>query len=321
MEVSIRNRSIFDSGFVSLNAQCPPPVSIVLLFDFGIYFNRLENPGATALGKAFALIGTLEEIHLPQNGIQKEGIAALAEAVKINKNLRHLNLNDNSFTEKGAVAMAEGIENIDSLKIINFGDCLVRTNGAKALAKALKNSNPGLEQLILSGGEVQLEGGLKICEALADKEALQKVDLNENQFGEDGVNEIKDLADENHFAEALCSLSDDEGSDEDEESDHSEEEHEQSGILNGVSNGTIREQSLLSTDDSLNQSLTAENFLSLVTPLSIVAMSEEFRAELLDEVVDSVPNADATAKALAKLAGMSYLNAFLRLVNYPDENK
>lgn len=55
----------------------------------------------------FQIIGTLEEVHMPQNGINHPGITALAQAFAINPLLKVINLNDNTFTEKGAVAMAE----------------------------------------------------------------------------------------------------------------------------------------------------------------------------------------------------------------------
>ncbi|CAI9576712.1 unnamed protein product [Staurois parvus] len=65
--------------------------------------NRLENDGATALAEAFQLIGTLEEVHMPQNGINHHGITALAEAFKFNPLLKVMNLNDNTFTDKGGM--------------------------------------------------------------------------------------------------------------------------------------------------------------------------------------------------------------------------
>ena len=52
-------------------------------------------------------MGSLEEVAMPQNGINFEGIAALSEAFSCNPKLRVLNLNDNTFTEKGANAMAK----------------------------------------------------------------------------------------------------------------------------------------------------------------------------------------------------------------------
>lgn len=55
----------------------------------------------------FQMMGSLEEVHMPQNGINYSGITALAKAMQYNTGLRILNLNDNTFTEKGAVAMAQ----------------------------------------------------------------------------------------------------------------------------------------------------------------------------------------------------------------------
>lgn len=52
-------------------------------------------------------MGSLEEINVPQNGINHPGVTAMAGAVQNNPNLRILNLNDNTFTEKGAIAMAQ----------------------------------------------------------------------------------------------------------------------------------------------------------------------------------------------------------------------
>ena len=52
-------------------------------------------------------MGSLEEVHMPQNGINHPGVTALATAVQHNPDLRVLNLNDNTFTKKGAIAMAQ----------------------------------------------------------------------------------------------------------------------------------------------------------------------------------------------------------------------
>lgn len=53
------------------------------------------------------LMGSLEEVHMPQNGINHAGVTALATAMQHNVGLRVLNLNDNTFTKKGAIAMAQ----------------------------------------------------------------------------------------------------------------------------------------------------------------------------------------------------------------------
>jgi Ran GTPase-activating protein 1 len=52
-------------------------------------------------------MGSLEEVSMPQNGINHEGIAALAQAFASNPSLRIVDLNDNTFAEQGALAMAK----------------------------------------------------------------------------------------------------------------------------------------------------------------------------------------------------------------------
>ncbi|CAL8284010.1 unnamed protein product [Merluccius merluccius] len=107
--------------------------------------NRLENEGASALAQAFQLMGSLEEVHMPQNGINHSGIRALALAAQHNPHLRVLNLNDNTFTKRGALAMAQALRHLRNVQVINFGDCLVRTEGAIALSAILREGLPLLK--------------------------------------------------------------------------------------------------------------------------------------------------------------------------------
>nr|XP_012298755.1 LOW QUALITY PROTEIN: ran GTPase-activating protein 1-like [Aotus nancymaae] len=115
--------------------------------------NRLENDGATALAEAFRVTGTLEEVHMPQNGINHPGVTALAQAFAVNPLLQVINLN-NTFTEKGAVAMAETLKTLQQVEVINFGDCLVAIGGcpkvAVAIAGAIHGGLPKLKELNLS---------------------------------------------------------------------------------------------------------------------------------------------------------------------------
>ena len=53
------------------------------------------------------LMGSLTEVHMPQNGINHPGVTALAKAMQHNTALHTLNLNDNTFSEEGGTAMAQ----------------------------------------------------------------------------------------------------------------------------------------------------------------------------------------------------------------------
>ncbi|XP_052467220.1 ran GTPase-activating protein 1 isoform X1 [Carassius gibelio] len=188
--------------------------------------NRLENDGATALAKAFKLLGSLEEVHMPQNGINHPGITALATAIKHNPNLQVLNLNDNTFTKRGSTAMAEAIRHLQCLKVVNFGDCLVRSEGAIAIAGALREGLPFLRELNLSFGEICEAAAVVVAKAVLGKDDLEKLDLNGNCFGEDGCEALRDMMEGMNMEDLLGSLSDDEGEPEEEDYDEEEEEEE-----------------------------------------------------------------------------------------------
>ncbi|XP_072561157.1 ran GTPase-activating protein 1-like [Paramormyrops kingsleyae] len=189
--------------------------------------NRLENDGATALAQAFQMMGSLEEVHMPQNGINHPGVTALARAMQSNQKLRVLNLNDNTFTKKGAIAMAQTLKGLHSVQVINFGDCLVRSEGAAAIADALMTGLPILKELNLSFGEIKEEAALMVAKAVRNKALLEKLDLNGNYLGVDGCKILKQIMDDMKIGNLLGSLSDDEGELEDEEEDDEEEEEDE----------------------------------------------------------------------------------------------
>ncbi|XP_062872346.1 ran GTPase-activating protein 1a isoform X2 [Trichomycterus rosablanca] len=195
--------------------------------------NRLENCGATALAQAFQLMGSLEEVHMPQNGINHAGVTALANALQHNPQLRVLNLNDNTFTKKGAIAMAQALKHLRNVQVINFGDCLIRSEGALAIAQTLEEGLPILKELNLSFGEITSEAALAVANAVDNKHQLEKLDLNGNSIGSEGCQDIKDVMQSMNMGDVLASLSDDDGEpdddedeDDDEEDDDSDEEEE-----------------------------------------------------------------------------------------------
>ncbi|XP_041939538.1 ran GTPase-activating protein 1b [Alosa sapidissima] len=190
--------------------------------------NRLENEGATALAKAFQLMRSLEEVHMPQNGINHQGVTALAGAMQHNPDLRVLNLNDNTFTKRGALPMAQALRHLRNVQVINFGDCLVRSEGAIAIAAALREGLPILKELNLSFGELSEAAALVVARCVKDKPQLEKLDLNGNCFGEEGCEAVREALESMNMADMLGSLSDDEGEPDEDDDEDDEEIEEQS---------------------------------------------------------------------------------------------
>lgn len=63
--------------------------------------SRLESAGARSVAHALQTMGSLVELHLPQNGIRRNGIVCLAGALSANRDLEVLNLNDNTAGRSG----------------------------------------------------------------------------------------------------------------------------------------------------------------------------------------------------------------------------
>uniref|UniRef100_A0A8C2KFD7 Ran GTPase-activating protein 1 n=1 Tax=Cyprinus carpio TaxID=7962 RepID=A0A8C2KFD7_CYPCA len=258
--------------------------------------NRLENDGATALAKAFKLLGSLEEIHMPQNGINHPGITALATAIKHNPNLQVLNLNDNTFTKRGSIAMAEAIRYLQCLKVINFGDCLVRSEGAIAIAGALREGLPFLRELNLSFGEICEAAAVVVAKAVRGKADLEKLDLNGNCFGEEGCEALREVMESLNMEDLLGSLSDDEGEpehddeEEEEEEDDEEKEDEEDTEENGQTSACLN---VLSELTSFLISPSAEKLISLGVK----------RIQLIEQQVD-VSDASKVSEVFLKISSV-----------------
>ncbi|KAM4524331.1 ran GTPase-activating protein 1b [Odontesthes bonariensis] len=269
--------------------------------------NRLENEGASALAKAFQLIGSLEEVHMPQNGINHVGVVALASAMRQNPELRILNFNDNTFTKRGTLAMAQALRHLRNVQVINFGDCLVRSEGAIALAAVLREGLPILKELNLSFGEITEAAALVVAQAAMDKPHMEKVDLNGNCLGEEGCDALREVMENMDKGDILAPLSDDEGEPDDEEndsendddaSDEGDEDYEEEEYCETVKeNGMTRENSPEKTQSP------AEIMTFLRCP-SVEKLLElrEMRTNLQQHVDGSEPN--EAADVLLKISSL-----------------
>ncbi|KAI1886713.1 hypothetical protein AGOR_G00198630 [Albula goreensis] len=268
--------------------------------------NRLENEGATALAKAFKLIGSLEEIHMPQNGINHPGVIELAAAMQHSPHLRVINLNDNTFTKKGAVAMAQALKHLRSIQVVNFGDCLVRSEGAVAIAESLREGLPILKELNLSFGEITEEAALMVARAVQDKPQLEKLDLNGNCLGEEGCEALREVMEGMNLGDMLGSLSDDEGELEDEEegseSEGEEEPEEQNGLEDAEQDSEGEGSSEKPQNTVAPHPPDVDSFLSLPSPDRLLKLGPK-RAILIEQQVD-VADAVQTAEVFLKISSV-----------------
>lgn len=179
--------------------------------------SRQENEGAKALAEVFKLMGSLEEVVMPQNGIYHEGISAMADAFANNPNLRILNMNDNTFTVKGAAALANALPKLQKLTVLNLGDCLLKTAGAELIANAIKSGHGDLEELYLDSNEIRFEGGKSIVNAVANKTKLKTLKIDGNQFGSAGCGKLMRQLKDSGKRHVLDEIEEDEEPDDDDD--------------------------------------------------------------------------------------------------------
>merc|ERR1719233_353618 len=125
---------------------------------------------------------------------------------------------------------------LNKLEVLNLGDCLLKSGGAKLICNALKGRHPNLKEFVLDSNEIRLKGGLSIIDAVKGKEQLEKLSIDGNQFGEDGLKKIMKKMEEIGLSEVVGEVEDTEEPDSDEEDpDVSEDETDDSN--DGDSNG------------------------------------------------------------------------------------
>ncbi|XP_065684825.1 ran GTPase-activating protein 1 isoform X3 [Hydra vulgaris] len=241
-----------------------------------------------------------------RNRLENEGAKALSEAFKI------ININDNTCTESGAKALAKCIPSLLNLETLNVGDCLLKDSGALALAGALNAKMTNLKEIILSFNEIRRDGGLAIAKSMANKEALQMLNLDGNQLG-DSIKEIKRLMTDIGNVQALGSFEDNEEPDDDEdeksrESDISGEDTDEDIELQ-VKGIRLEKDSPLLVSDKVNEVEKistiedARKFLSSPSLKEWQSLEAKQRKDLLKCVVreDLLPHADKVSKAFVEM--------------------
>lgn len=264
---------------------------------------RLENEGSTALSEVFKLMGSLEEVQMPQNGINHQGITALSQAFEHNPNLRILNLNDNTFTVKGAQSVAKVLPKLQNLEVINFGDCLLRSEGAKVIAKSITNGHKKLKELILSGNEISRQGANAVAEAMENKDNLTLLDLNSNQLGEEGIELVEATLEAIGKKEILGSLSDDEGSDDEDVDDEYDEDNEEE-VQEEVEGDRVDDPELQIRGTGLTprQNVNVKDFLSFPSPTKLQSIGHQLTTSVRQELGSDVHDIDRAVSTLIRIS-------------------
>ncbi|XP_076836593.1 NACHT, LRR and PYD domains-containing protein 3-like isoform X2 [Brachyhypopomus gauderio] len=155
----------------------------------------LNQPGDSGVKQLSALLEdphcTLEKLDLSQCSISEEGCAALSSALMSNpsSHLRELNLNQNKPGDSGVKQFSSLLKDPHcTLEILHLADCSITEEGCAALCSALR-SNPSshLGELNLNHNEPGDSGVNQLSALLEDPHCtLEKLDLSRCNITEEG---------------------------------------------------------------------------------------------------------------------------------------
>jgi len=180
--------------------------------------NRLKADGAEALALGLGYFKHLKELYVNANSIPEKGLVAILRSLRDLTDLEVLDLNDNSLKESGAQVLVEILPSFPRLRHLDVGDCSLEEDGALFVVKHLDQVSNHLEYLNLSYNELNDEGVEILIEALKNKPALKKLELNGSAIKKVALNALKKTLADAGKADALGSMSDNEG-DSDDDSD------------------------------------------------------------------------------------------------------
>lgn len=149
--------------------------------------NRLENDSCPLFSQAFALLGTLEEVRMPQNGIRKQGIQLLMQGLAECPNLKVLDLEDNTCSFAGSRAISRALPGWTKISELNLSDCLLTRRGSTLVVSALaQGKNTELKELKIQYAAITAEL-VKTLAAAVKKSMplLKKVEINGNRCDEE----------------------------------------------------------------------------------------------------------------------------------------
>ena len=151
---------------------------------------------------ALAGITSLKELALNDNKNRSEELA-LALALVITKNtlLDTLLLSDNALNDDGVIKIAQSLCKHTKLKKLNLQNNNVTEKAAVALASVIA-SNTGLEELYLGNNQLHL-GIIKITTTLNNISSLKVLDLQNNNITQEVADEISTAIAANHSVEKL----------------------------------------------------------------------------------------------------------------------
>ena len=151
--------------------------------------NELQASGTIKIAKSLQKISSLTKLYINHNNITDEAADDIAVAISCNIHLQELDLGGNKLQASGTIKIAKSLQKISSLTKLRIYYNNITEEAADDIAVAI-SCNIHLQELHLSGNELQASGTIKIAKSLQKISSLTKLYINHNNITDEAADDI-----------------------------------------------------------------------------------------------------------------------------------
>ena len=160
------------------------------LQEFRISGNKLSTVGAIKIAKALQSVFNLRALYISDNEINSTAAEHLATAIGHANQLHELDISKNKFQARGIEIILKPLQDCDKLTKLYINDNNVTDDTAAHAIETVVSCNTGLQEIDISGNNLQVKGTINIAVALQSIVMLTKLCIRNNNMTYQAANNI-----------------------------------------------------------------------------------------------------------------------------------
>ena len=160
------------------------------LREFHISGNKLLTIGAIKIAKALKHVFSLKALYISDNEIDSRAAHDIATAISHANQLHELDISKNNFKARGIEIILKPLQGCDQLTKLYINDNNVTDDKITHDVGTVISCNTGLQEVDISGNNLQARGAINVAVALQSIVMLTKLCINNNSITYHAANDI-----------------------------------------------------------------------------------------------------------------------------------
>ena len=160
--------------------------------ELDVSWNNFQAVGIMKIAKCLQHICTLKKLNVSCNNITDEAADDIADVIMCNTQMEELDVSRNYLQTMGVRKITKSLQNVYTLKKLNICYNSITNDAADDIAIVIM-CNTQMEELDVSGTDLQTTGIMKIAKSLLHSCALKKLYINKNNITDKAANDITDV--------------------------------------------------------------------------------------------------------------------------------